>query len=374
MRRGDASGYCTTECFTDQDCLVAPECQANPSACRPRGTLCSARGRCQAAEPEDPPEVVTDGPVDVGAFEFIEGWDAAPGTGRFFVVSELAVAPEGEGFDVDGLCRDTGDCVDNALFRLGQLGNDQIRQGLLGGETTLLIELAGLDEPFTGHDQNLTVKFYGGRDADVPPRPGNNFQIPPGEDDCCRFKISSASLGPGGVQARARAPAYIVGGVLRTLAPVPLDFRLTVGVPPHPEVRIARSRITARLPATLQRMSAGLIGGAIPIQTLVTIENPYCRTLNQLCPQVLSDSTLLDLVTTLLQPDIDIDVPTDGLERLELVGGRARRCFDGDGTAVFPSTPGDPDWMCALAPQMADGYSVGLSFSAVRAYFAGVVD
>lgn len=373
QRRGGGPGRCTVECFTDQDCLVAPECRANPSACRPRGEACSPRGRCEGAE-DPPPEAMNDRPVDVGALEFIEGWDAPPGSGRIFVVSELAVAPEGEGFDVNGACREPGDCEDNALWRLGTLGNDQIRQGLLGGETLLLIELAGLDEPYTGHDPNLTVKFYGARDADDPFRADNNFRVPPGEDQCCQFKIVRDSLDREGTQSRARVPARIRRGVLETLAPVPLAFRLTVGLPPHPDVRIRQSRVSARLPSSLARLSDGLLGGAIPMEVFSSIDNPYCKTLNSLCEQVLPESSLLDLVSTFIRPDIDLDIPPDGLERLEQRGGRVARCYDGDGSVVSPPSPQDPAWMCALSPQMADGFSIGLRFAALPAHVAGFAD
>ncbi len=366
------SGRCLTECFTDQDCRSPSECQGNPTACTPRGARCSSVGRC-IGTPVEPPEVELGPAADPGALKELEGWDDTAGSGRAFIVDTLAIAERGRGFDVNGACRGPGDCVDNQLWQLGELGNAQIRQGLLGGETLLVVELAGLGEPFEGSDPNLTVKLYGARDADVPFYPSNNFEIPPGDTKCCEFKLDPDSLSPDGLQARARAPARVHRGLLQSLAAVPLEFRLTVGTPPHADVRIDRALIEARVTASLSRLSDGKIGGAIPISSLAGIDNPYCKTLNQLCPQSLPESMLIDLVTLFMQPDIDLDVPRDGLETLELgVDGRVSRCYDGDGLAVPPAPQSGPRWMCALNPRMADGYSVGIRFSATRATILGI--
>src|SRR5262249_51473433 len=71
------------------------------------------------------------------------GWDAPPAAGRAFVINNLAIAANGRGFDVDGACDTSGSgCIDNALHRLGDLWNDQLRQGQLGGGLLSLVELA----------------------------------------------------------------------------------------------------------------------------------------------------------------------------------------------------------------------------------------
>lgn len=373
------AGRCETQCLTDEDCLSPPECEGNPRACVPRGLRCNSSGRCVgtpnvrfaaqqgAAGPRT--EIERD----------IQGWDDPPGTGEGFIIDSLAIADRDRGFDIDGNCRGPGDCIDNSLWQLGQLGNDQIRQGLLGGETLLLIELAGLDEPFKGTDRTLTAKFYGARDADDPFFPANNFQIPAGETTCCEFKINPQSIAGIPPQARARAPAKVERGQLKSLAPVPIQFTLTVGVPPHPEIRIEKVLLSARIPANLSALSDGLLGGAVPVSTLAQIENPYCKTLNNLCQRQLADSTLIDLVASILQPDVDLDIPGDGLERLEGGGdGRISRCYDGclpaggcTAQQVPALDPNRPD-SCALQSEMADGFSVGIVFSGVAATVVGV--
>lgn len=372
------AGRCETQCVLDQDCLSPPECQGNPRACQPRGLRCNPVGRCVGqVVARVPQQTGPAGPRSDYERE-IQGWDDPPGTGTAFIIDSLQIAPQDRGFDVDGKCRGPGECIDNSLFQLGQLGNDQIRQGLLGGETLLLIELAGLDQPFRGNDRTTTVKFYGARDADDPFFPANNFQIPAGDTDCCKFKINPQSIAGVSGQARARAPAKVERGLLRSLAPVPVQFTLTVGVPPHPEIRVEKVLLAGRLPANLASYQDGILGGAVPVNTLAQTENPYCKTLNNLCQRQLPDSTLIDLIAAILQPDIDLDVPGDGIE--QLIGGsdgRIAECYDGcvpptcPGQRVPPLNPAEPH-TCALDPRMADGYSVGILFSGVAATVVGV--
>lgn len=373
-------GRCQTDCFTHEDCRSPPECEGNPRNCTPRGLFCNPVGKCVGLGRNRQPTPIGPGGPRVEIERDIQGWDDPPGTGRAFIINSLAIADRDRGFDVDGVCRGPGDCIDNSLWQLGQLGNDQIRQGLLGGETLLLLELAGLDEPFRGSDRTLTIKFYGARDADDPFFPANNFSPPAGETTCCEFKINPQSIAGIPPQARARAPAKVERGQLKSLAPVPIQFTLTVGVPPHPEIRVERVLISARLPGNLAEVTDGLLGGAVPVNTLAQTENPYCKTLNNLCQTQLADSTLIDLVAAILQPDFDGDIPPDGLERLNGGGnGRIAECFDGCGAGGAcddpPRIPAlDPErpHTCALQPEMADGYSVGITFAGVKATVVGV--
>jgi hypothetical protein len=380
-------GRCETECFTDLDCRQPPECAGAPSQCPPpRGFRCDANGRCigsydipRSGTMRKPSEQDYSGPV--------EGWDEFPGSGTSFIVNQIAIAGQDRGFDVDQSC-DGASCIDNVLWQLGELGNDQIRQGLLGGESLLLIELAGLDVPYDGDDRSLTVKIYGARDADDPFFPANNFKVPPGHQTCCEFLINPQSITTDiPAKARARAPAKLERGRLASLQPVPIQFTLTVGAPPHPEIRLERVLISGRVPSSLREFSEGLLGGAVPIQTLAQTENPYCKTVSPRCTVQFTDSTLIDLVATLLrpEPDIDLDVPPDGIECvIDTDGdGRIDRCCDGNGAAachngvecgnpppISPERAGEPS-SCALSSQMADGYSVAITFTAVGAKVVG---
>lgn len=380
------TGRCQRDCFTDEDCRNPPECRENPAACTPLGLFCSGSGRCRG--PTTPPFEggETAAAPRSGGPRSIEGWDDPPGVGYAYIVEQIALADRGQGFDVDGRCNEEG-CIDNVLWPLGSLANDQIRQGLLGGESLLLIELAGLDDnPYTGYDESFTVKVYGAEDADEPFFPANNFTVPPGHDTCCEFKINGESLVSPPPQAKARAPAELDRGRLRSLAPVPVQFTLTVGAEPHPIIRLENVLLTGRMGRDLGTIENGLIGGAIPVTTLFSTENPYCKTQNPRCPLEFDESTLLDLVVALLGPQPDIDLDLDGQEcLLDIDGdGTIDRCCDGRGPGVDcdlvqfscagkqvePSDPDNPS-SCAKPAAIDDGYSLAITFSALRAKIVG---
>lgn len=380
-------GTCETECFTNYDCRMPPECSDNPAVCQPRGFLCNPSGRCVGSYslPQENRQQISRSPALPTT---IQGWDDPPGAGNAFIVDRISIAGAEVGFDIDGNCDTaTGDgCVDNVLSELGDLGNDQIRQGLISGESLLLLELAGLDSPYRGDDSSLTVKLYGARDADDPPWPADNFNTPPGYATCCQFSVSPQSIDGPPDQARSRAPARIERGRLFSLAPVPIQFTLTVGLAPHPEIRMEKVLISGRLPSKMSEFNEGLLGGSVPVNTLMQTRNPYCQTISSRCTVEYFDSTLLDLVATLLNPKPDIDLDRDGSECLVDTDGDGRidRCCDGAGignpcfangaciaSEIAAIEPRDPS-TCALSPTMADGYSVALAFSAVAAEILAV--
>lgn len=377
-------GRCETECFTDEDCREPPECAGNPTTCQPKGLKCSGLGRC-VGRIIPTTGVVADNREDPLP-NVIDGFDDEPGSGVAFVINNIALADNDLGFNVDGRCGDNG-CIDNLLGDLGRLANNQIDQGIKAGDSLLLIELAGLENPYQGNERSMTVKLYGARDADDPVKPDNNFVRPPGETSCCTFKISPQSLRNVPAQARARSPALIDNGRLESLAPVEIQFTLTIGSPPHPEVRITQTRIRGIVPADLSRFSQGLLGGAVPVGTLAAIDNPYCRAGNssQCPPQVPQDSKLIDLVSIALGSLPDIDNDLDGLECVvdDNADGLVDTCCDGvPGRERCPrggcpsnqiSAPGgaEPN-QCARDPRMADGYSIALTFSGVAANIVGI--
>jgi len=319
------------------------------------GGTCDKQGVCVSTSVE----------CSEAPFEDSDGWDDMPGSGNVYVFTTLAVAGQGVGFDIDDRCRGPGDCVDNSLFQFGQLGNDQVRQALLGGELLYLIEVAGLDDAVT--DDSVTVKVYGGVDFDDPFFPANNFAAPVGESKCCEFTIDPRSLDAGG-QARDRIPARVSHGWLTLVARGSIPIFPTIDPFTDPlaqTVRLERAKLAMQIDA--REMTNGLMGGAFTVGNLARVDNPYCKTLNNLCQRALPDSSLLDLMASILQPDIDLDVPRDGLERFEGgPSGRVGLCFDGRGNSVPPLDAMKPE-TCALQPTMADGYSVGMTFSGVRA-------
>jgi hypothetical protein len=361
-----------TPCAHSQCMDSCDFCDPSDPACTAalRAGVCDASGRCQ-----------TRAPSSCTLSNIAEGWDQAPGTGRAFIVNNFGIADQPSiGFDYDGRCRATGDCADNALAPLGELGNDQIRQGLLGGESLILIELAGLDEPYTGDDDSLTVKIYGARDADEPFFPANNFQIPAGETTCCEFKIRADYLSAAPPQARLRMPARIHSGLLEVVRPedgefvglFPLTDSSTVPSVGAPSA-VARAQASFRVKGNLQGLDQGLLGMVLPLAALAQIQNPYCNTVGDpLCPAIIPDSTILDLLISVAEPDVDLDVPPNGLDHLErdiLGNGRVKKCTAGDGTPI-PPISADAPWTCALNAR--DGFSIAYELSAVPAHIVGV--
>lgn len=357
-------GYDNADCDNKSCGGPCLHCEASATGCTPTQGKCDPFGACiQANEP-----------ISCTA---VQGWDDAPSSSPAFIVNSLTIAEADTGFDIDGACRQDG-CIDNRLSPLAPILNDIIRQGLLGGELRLLVEFAGLQDPYRGDDESMTVKVYEGVDADDPQYPANDFSVPPGETDCCQFRITPQSLIGVPPQAAARAPARIERGRLRTLAPIPVQFQLNVGTAPHPPLRLERALISARVPSSLDIIDDGLLGGAIPVSALAQIDNPTCARVPENCPGL--DSSLLSLVRSLVGPQPDVDLDRDGLEcLLDTTGdGRIDRCCDGEEDAcgrctwvVPPVDPTKPE-SCALQPQMADGYSVGLTFTAVPAQIVGI--
>jgi len=280
-----------------------------------------------------------------------------------FVMSSYAISSAGRGLDLDGACGSRG-CADNALAFLATFMNDQLRQALLGGELMTLIEVSGLDEPYSGNDDSVTVKIYDARDADDPFFPANNFTVPVGETVCCQFRTATTT--PYRVAARVRDRR------LTTLAPFDLRFpivpdfdEMTQRVPPL----LTRARLTAFLPLELDFITEVQVGGAYSMTELARSDNPFCRFFgsNALCPNRTAETTLLDLMARMSQPDIDLDDPPDGLETLDPgFDDRVSQCRDACDTGSCPVVkPLDPlqPWSCALDPRMGDGFSIGLDLS-----------
>lgn len=310
---------------------------------------------------------------DIGA-EY-DGWDAPPGSGLVFIVNQIAFAGAGTGFDLDGQC--AGGCIDNALAPLGRLVNDQVRQALLGGGRLLLIEIAGLVRPYTGWDRAVTVKVYRALDGDVPSFRANNFKVPSGHDDCCKFAIEAGSLNGGQAQARTRIRARIEDHRLRT---VPFgDASLFLELSKYLRLSLAGGRLSLVLPDRLDELTSGLLGGAVLVASLAELEDSTCR-LNPLgCSGSSSDTTMLDVVGSFVgQPDIDVD--GDGHECVADRDGDGRYDLCCDGIAPAPCRPGpsceeigDPNGSrCAVDARVADGYSAAFVFSAVQAGIVGV--
>lgn len=359
---------CYADCYFDEDCYAY--------ACDPAVERCSAAPRCDATGRCTSAPIPSSG----GSSEAIfppHGWDDPPGAGLAFVLDQIAVADAGTGADIDGRCPTLRGCVDNALAPVGLLVNDQLRQLLLG-ETTIIVEIAGLAPDFRGFDESVTVKIYGVEDADDPPFPANNFRAPPGSASCCEFIAPRTAVDANG-HVLARIPARIQG--YRIVSTEPAD--IAVQLASCPEIwRIARATFAGRLAPTLDRLDDGVLSGVFRSRDLEPIPNPYCQGgLSSRCPFAQA-TDLGALARAAGSSQVDIDLDGDGRECVyDLDGdGRIDLCCDGVGNDVCPVgdaticgadriAPLDDDdpSSCLRSPRMGDGHSIAFAVSGVAA-------
>lgn len=339
-------------------------CRPADAGCMPaaEGPRCGRDGACVPAEPLCP----------------AQDWQTLPGRGRAFIVSQLSVADTARGFDLDGRCRAAGECVDHDLARVGDFGNDQLRQALLGGLLLMVVEVGGLD--YAPTDPSVTVSWLPVRDADEPFFPANNFSIPAGDLSCCTFRPRSEALASDG-GARGRLVGAVADGVLSARAPegfeppmtlMELIAQYTEEPPPVPRLPLLRARLTARLSDDRLSLEDGLLGGALGVRDLAAVRVPGCPPPGLLCPPVGSTGvTWLDAIIEVAgQPTLDLD--GDGLETFTYgPDGRLMACHDGDGREIAPVRPDAPA-SCAESPQVADGYGIAYTFSGVRATLGAV--
>lgn len=373
-----SSGRCVQECFTDEECQNPPSCRDDPAGCRQPQLRCTPQGRCEGNR--SPPETGSSIPPPPPPIASVEGWLAPPGTGYVYVVERLALAPEDRGFDIDRAPCGGVRCEDNLLGKIGPIANRQIGQGVVSGESLILLELAGLDDdPYTGNDRSLTLKLYAAEDADL--NPLNNFTIPPGQDRCCEFTIKASSLDQPDFRARSKSPGELVDGRFRSFVPVDMELSLRLGARPT-NLDFKQVLFQGALSRDLRSLSGGLFGGAMPASTLARIDNPYCRNGGPGCPFSSPADTLLGLVLHILDEQPDIDLDDDGQECLLDIDadGRVDRCCDGRGPGVAcaegnTTCPGfeipalDPSRIisCAETARLKDGFSFALEFSATSA-------
>jgi hypothetical protein len=365
----DGTHHCVTQCEIDADCRN-----------NMLGFRCSQpTGRC-IERPESPTGTTRPPIVD----DNWDGFNDPPISGRTYIISRLGIADEDIGLNVDGMC-DGSDCEENVLGLAGGYANELVAQGVQYGDTLLVLELAGLAEDFEYADRKVTVKLYGAYDADEPPRSNNNFRVPEGETGCCAFLIDSQSIL--NQQATARFRARIDRGKIIPIEHTDAAFTLAIGRPPHQRIHLASAAISGRVTGGATEIHEGLLGGAIPMADLATVDaTEFCLPGEPCTPGQLIDRTVLDIVSALIaQPDIDLD--GDGQEcTLRTSGGTTLdACCDGNGARgpcfsssgecasgrIVPPLVADRPASCAEDDRIRDGYSVALSFDAVPATVVG---
>lgn len=285
--------------------------------------------------------------------ERTDGSAAPLGSGLLFHVHRFGIAERTRGFDLDGACVATDDCVDNRLHRLG-LANTELQAIVDSSPTLLLLELAGVDSTEADEPDQVTVRTY--------------LAEPLGEG---RHRI--AALSRRGEEARSQAPATLRAGSLRARPEHSLE--LFVGADAEASAyrlafRLALAGIEASLSEDQALLQQGLIGGVLTIRELASRPNPFCGHYEPFCRR--SDQTMLDLVASAEIPDIDM-APANGLERVEVDRGTGRvsRCLDGRGQPLAPSSEVEP-WTCAEHDELRDGYSVSIVFEGRR--FEGALE
>lgn len=282
-----------------------------------------------------------------------DGQDDAPGSGLVFVVNSVGVAERTRGFDLDGACVATDDCVDNRLYQL-RAGNTEVLRVLSESADRLLVEIAGIEPEPAPEVDLVSVSLYVGE-----PTPTGGL------------RISERSLLEG--RARSRALAQLENDEIS--APPGHELELVLGTDRDGAsydlaFRLAVAALQARIDPAKARLDRFLIGGAATIPDLATRPNPFCGREEALCGR--DDQTLLDLIASAAQPDIDIS-PADGLEKLHVnqVSRRVSRCLDGQGRELEPSNAAEP-WTCALRSELKDGYSITFELEAHR--FEGEIE
>ena len=118
-------------------------------------------------------------------------------------------------------------------------------------------------------------------------------------------------------------------------------------------------------------LTDGVLGGAVLARELAATPNPFCKTLNNLCPRQRPDPNSLELALMAAGPP-DVDLGGDGFETFRVgADGAVSECIDGDGTVIAPLDPDYPA-SCARSSRIDDAYSVAYHFSAKAAKVKGV--
>jgi len=275
-------------------------------------------------------------PAEDAASEAATG--CQPQFGRSYVVDHFEVMAPGEGLDL------TGDGVpDNALGALGAVLNPSLDQAIAAGFKVYLWDVTGWSEPPTPDDPDIGLAFYNAQDADVPVDPTNNYG---GEG---RFVASAEQFDLACSPTSEFQHATLEGGVLRAATDRWDVYNPDVGTLEYRDVQ-------GEFVFNADYSGFAFVGGAV-----ATI----CAASRTPFPGPTTGAVLDALVNTLgLAPDIDRD--GDGLERLVGDGMSVVQCIDGNGTIIDGHG-------CVCDPRIADGYSVAMRGTGVRATIVGVV-
>ncbi|MBI4820071.1 MAG: hypothetical protein HY791_27595 [Deltaproteobacteria bacterium] len=293
----------------------------------------------------------------------LPGWREAPGLGRVYAMSSFSILSPG--FDVDGACRSANDCAENSLERLGMALELGLRKALRTGQLLVLTELV----PAANASCPSTVKLFAASDADDPFYVANDFEIPAGQADCCRFRVEAQSRSHDVVGGRwpvAPSAGKLVGTSTSAWVSFPVVIDNFGGPDPHGVVKLE----SVLLELTEQSDRATLkLGGLLSARSLLEAPAWLCT------PFGTAPKAGACLSSFVEAGPMDVDRDRDGLEEIELTkNGGVGKCYDGGRSCgggpcvtresrwVPPVNPDQPE-SCVLNPRMSDGYSFGAELS-----------
>jgi hypothetical protein len=275
------------------------------------------------------PDATADAPVDAPLNRAV----CPDGYGPSFIADSVVVPPQSMGFDLNG-----DGTVDNELGQLRTLLNPTLRD-MTHKSPYLIISVERLDDP--QNDPDVGPVIYQGVDADGDP--SNDFSgmgqfwftLNSVDDNCRPLAIlPSGALVNGHFEASADH------------ALIPLNFAV---------FDIRRAHVTGDIAPDLSGLSNVLVGGAATPCKLSQTQ------------QTITNQSVLDLLVAgfSVQPDIDLD--GDGLETfVASPSAGVYACIDGNGTRIDGKT-------CTCDPRIADGFSLALQVTAIKATLLGPV-
>jgi hypothetical protein len=230
--------------------------------------------------------------------------------------------------------------------------NSDLSDAVAEGRLLMVIEFLDLDDA-TGiiEDSDVTLVIYRATDYDYPPYPTNNFS---GYGQFL-VEMSTATVVPN---------VAIVNGQM--LVPAGTFLYLSVAIPGMGDLMIFEPELQFTVQDDFSGLTAGHIDGAVPGRTLDILPNET-GVGNE-------NGSLLDMLVTSvfeLQPNVDID-------------------GDGQLEQFSDNSPNHPGWdefislcvdyfgqfdddNCPQRPEIWDGYSISLGFTAVPAEIMGSI-
>ncbi len=257
--------------------------------------------------------------------------------GRTLIFSDITILPDGEGMDI------TGDGQpDNQLGVIAPLSNPTIVSVIENGTGIFLLDFTGWENA-PADDDDMSVTFYLGVDADSPPDPTDNTS---GSDS---FLVVDRQLDVD-CNPLTRVPGSAAGGIARAESGVWNFLIEGIGTLTFDHVHLDLA-----FDEELQHYS-GQFGTGWTVCSLAHVEGP-----------LFAGGNLLEAVVNDLHlPHPDLDFDGDGLEEIVGDGDGIASCIDGDGTVIDGAG-------CACDPRIGDAYSVSVAVEGAPATISGII-